>query len=297
MWFGTQAGLCRYDGYTFKTFRHDPGKNSISNNYIWNIYEDKEGILWITSFGGGINRYDPATEIFTQYKREKNGSGLSNNNTFAILELYNKLWTGTDDGFCSLDKSTGKIRNYLQTPGNVKGISSNHIGTIAWHQKGFLWMSSDSGLTRFNPATEEVNFFGKKIFGCSFNIERITKIRNRDNYLLITCDTGLVELDIENETAKLLVTSASLNTEKKARFTDVLPLAGNWYWINTDQGLVHFNSDTKQLKVYRHSSSNPASLAHNTVTAIFRLPSGLMWVGTRSGLDRIHHEQDPFYVS
>lgn len=92
MWFGTQAWLCRFDGYGYKIFRNEPGKNSLSNNYIWNIYEDKEEILWITNFGGGVTRFDPATETSTNYKREKNGSKLSKSNTIPEPMMAFAAW-------------------------------------------------------------------------------------------------------------------------------------------------------------------------------------------------------------
>lgn len=295
MWFGTQAGLCRFDGYNFKIFRHEPGKNSLSNNYIWNIYEDKEDILWITTFGGGLNRYDPSTETFTNYKREKNDAGLSNNNTFAIVEVNNILWIGTDDGFCSLDKRSGTIKRYLQTPGNEKGISANHIGTIAYQKEGFLWMNSNSGLTRLNIATEEIKFFGKKIFGSAFDIKTIMKIRSSGNKLLIACDTGLVEINPVMQTAKILLPAASVKTEKKALFRDVLPLPGDKYCISTDQGLLFYNHLTNQHTLYQHSS-NPSSLTHNMVLCAFRSSSGIFWIGTRSGLNKLDHEKKQFDI-
>ncbi|MBD3868135.1 MAG: hypothetical protein IFK94_08415 [Acidobacteria bacterium] len=56
LWFGTQDGLNRYDGYEFKTFHHDdrdPG--SISNNFVWALHVDRNGLLWIGTEGGGLS--------------------------------------------------------------------------------------------------------------------------------------------------------------------------------------------------------------------------------------------------
>ena len=98
MWFGTQDGLNRYDGYKFKVFTNESGnKNSLSNNYIWSIHEDKDGIMWIGSFGGGLTRFDPATESFTNYKNDPNNqNSVSSNDVFGIAE-YPKgtLWLRT----------------------------------------------------------------------------------------------------------------------------------------------------------------------------------------------------------
>ncbi|MBZ0198631.1 MAG: hypothetical protein K8H86_02100, partial [Ignavibacteriaceae bacterium] len=71
MWFGTQDGLNRFDGYNFKIFRNKYNvKNSLSNNYIWKVYEDEKGMLWIGTFGGGLNKYDPLKNLFTEFNAD-----------------------------------------------------------------------------------------------------------------------------------------------------------------------------------------------------------------------------------
>ncbi len=68
LWFGTQEGLNRYDGYEFIVYKNDPSDPySISNSFVQALYEDDDGILWIGTFGGGLNRFDPRTEKFTAY--------------------------------------------------------------------------------------------------------------------------------------------------------------------------------------------------------------------------------------
>ncbi len=62
MWFGTEDGLDRYDGYSFKVYRHDPDNpNSINDNYVMSIYEDRSGFLWIGTLSG-LDRFDRKTE-------------------------------------------------------------------------------------------------------------------------------------------------------------------------------------------------------------------------------------------
>ena len=66
LWFGTQDGLNRYDGYTFTIFRHDAeNPNSLTNSSILALVEDPEGILWIGTWGGGLNRNEPHTGGFS----------------------------------------------------------------------------------------------------------------------------------------------------------------------------------------------------------------------------------------
>src|SRR5512143_3649178 len=67
LWFGTEDGLNRFDGYAFKTYKPDPDvTSSLSDRWISSMIEDQDGYLWIAT-AGGLNRYDPHTEQFVHY--------------------------------------------------------------------------------------------------------------------------------------------------------------------------------------------------------------------------------------
>ena len=73
LWLGTQDGLNRYDGYTFRVFRNEPGNaTSLGNNYITALAVDGAGDLWIGTNGGGLDRFDPGTETFTHFRHDPN---------------------------------------------------------------------------------------------------------------------------------------------------------------------------------------------------------------------------------
>ena len=62
MWFGTEDGLNKYDGYTFTVYKHDPeNPNSLSDYWISAMLEDRSGTLWIGTPEGGLERYDRIT--------------------------------------------------------------------------------------------------------------------------------------------------------------------------------------------------------------------------------------------
>ncbi|UCH97999.1 MAG: hypothetical protein JSV88_14410 [Candidatus Aminicenantes bacterium] len=78
MWFATQDGLNKYDGYGFTVYRHDRDvPTSISANHVRVILEDpREGVMWIATSGGGLNKFDPGKETFTRYLYDpKNPTG------------------------------------------------------------------------------------------------------------------------------------------------------------------------------------------------------------------------------
>jgi ligand-binding sensor domain-containing protein len=68
IWFGTQDGLNKYDGYSFTSYKYRPhDSTSISHNLIFKAWEDKQGLIWIGTPEDGICKFDPATEQFTTY--------------------------------------------------------------------------------------------------------------------------------------------------------------------------------------------------------------------------------------
>ncbi len=68
MWFGTQYGLNRYDGYKTKVFKHEPGRaDSLSCVYVRSLFVDRAGTLWV-GCDRFLDRFDPATETFKHYR-------------------------------------------------------------------------------------------------------------------------------------------------------------------------------------------------------------------------------------
>src|SRR3989338_5052231 len=88
MWFGTQDGLNKYDGYNITVFKNNQvDSNSLSNNFINVLYETRNGELLIGTNGGGFDSYNLSTGKFTHHiGTQGNINSLSNNNVKSILE-------------------------------------------------------------------------------------------------------------------------------------------------------------------------------------------------------------------
>ncbi|MCF1751641.1 sensor histidine kinase [Mariniradius sediminis] len=156
VWIGTNPdGLNRYDSKT-KTFRyylHDPeNPNSLSNNTITGLLEDKNGILWITT-NVGLNKFDPKTETFTRYTDE---DGLPTNLTEAIVAGENgEMWISTQNGLSQMvtNEALGKITfiNY----NSEDGLGGDTFLSLAGVRTpdGRFYFGGDHGLTSFGNIT------------------------------------------------------------------------------------------------------------------------------------------------
>src|SRR5215211_9207692 len=97
LWFGTQDGLNRYDGYEFKVYKPDPDDaNSLSDRWITSIVEDKQGYLWIATRLGGVNRSDPRTEEFVRFLHDdaNPASLIDNHVNILYIDKSDNLWIG-----------------------------------------------------------------------------------------------------------------------------------------------------------------------------------------------------------
>lgn len=80
MWFGSQYGLNRYDGYKFKVFKHQPGvASSLSGVYIYSLFKDRSGTLWV-GCDDFLDKFDPVTGHRDIHARPHRHHGLRRRN-------------------------------------------------------------------------------------------------------------------------------------------------------------------------------------------------------------------------
>ncbi|GAB3510824.1 hypothetical protein GCM10027341_49690 [Spirosoma knui] len=153
VWTGGDRGLARFDKQTrrWKTWGDIPALAAISRYVIRLIHEDRQGYIWLGTFGHGLIRYDPATKMVAAVGA---GNGLPCTNIFGLLEDGPLLWVGTDCGLFSVDKATLAIRQHVSTRQGKAAfrLPNDVIYGILKDNQGLLWLSSNKGLTCFSPA-------------------------------------------------------------------------------------------------------------------------------------------------
>ncbi|MEZ4748894.1 MAG: two-component regulator propeller domain-containing protein [Calditrichia bacterium] len=159
MWVGTSGGgLNRYLQNKQRFQRYTSNSNhsdSLSGNWVWSIYEDREGLLWIGTWGRGISRFDRRQNRFRQYLFDAgDSSGISNSTvTCTIEDLNGNLWIGTGRGGINLyDRENDRF--YRITEQN--GLPNNSIYGILPDSSGCLWVSSNNGLARLSWLSGDV---------------------------------------------------------------------------------------------------------------------------------------------
>ncbi|MBD3288141.1 hypothetical protein GF337_05000, partial [candidate division KSB1 bacterium] len=159
LWIGTfSGGLCCFDRETesFTTYRHDPqDRFSISDDRIYTIVSDSlNGCLWIGTYRGGLNKFDLLEKKFYHFKNDpNNANSLSHNCIFAILPDPNNnaaLWVGTfSGGMDYFDIRTQTFSHHRMED----GMPNNVVYGILADDDGNLWLSTNKGISKFNPNT------------------------------------------------------------------------------------------------------------------------------------------------
>ena len=154
LWLGAD-GLRKYDKRSGKTTRyvHQPDNPaSLISNSVTAIYEDRKGRLWIGT-DNGLDQFNRAEETFTHFLNDpKNPRSLGHNYIKTIFEdAAGNLWIGTSDGLNKLVLSgvEGTFTRYHEKDGLPNAFIYGILGSAS--RDGHLWMSTNRGLSQFNP--------------------------------------------------------------------------------------------------------------------------------------------------
>ncbi|MCU0286387.1 MAG: PAS domain S-box protein [Acidobacteria bacterium] len=285
MWFGTQHGLNRYDGNTFKLYDYNPkNSNGLSYNLVLSIYEDKSGMIWVGTWGGGLNKFDPYTGEFTVYKKGPGQGDLSDDNINAIFEDHSgTLWIGTDNGLnkCIPNQKNGIFRAFLKENNSNNAsdkTQSNRILSIYQDKKNNLWVGAEKGLYKSNR--DKTDFIL-----CPVEFKKINAIvEYGDGILWLGTENGLYKIDRENY-SDISFPNDRLSKELENKYIQVIyKNKSGIFWIGTSKdGLYRFDPMLNAFNRYRSDPINSGSLSHNDIRAICEDRTGLMWIGTFSG--------------
>ncbi|MBP6609566.1 MAG: response regulator [Paludibacter sp.] len=154
LWVGTNgSGIQQFDIVSKKFVRQltsdDSGRNKLINNWINCIIKDRNGYIWVGSYGG-VNKINLTTGKIQTYIREE-GFLLSNIVYSIAVDNNEIMWFGTSDGLTRFDPKTEKSTHYTAS----NGLSSNVIRSIAVDENENLWLGTNLGLSKFEINSEK----------------------------------------------------------------------------------------------------------------------------------------------
>lgn len=162
LWIGTWKGGLNFYNVKTKEYTHyrhnasDPA--SISGDIVATIFQDKKGNIWVGTFNG-LDLLLPDRSGFKHFRNDpKDPSSISHNKVQSILEAKNgDLWIGTvGGGLCYFDQKKQTFRPFSEKD----GLASNVVFAIQRDSKDNLWLSTNKGISKFNPHTSVFRNYG-----------------------------------------------------------------------------------------------------------------------------------------
>ena len=293
MWFGTRDGLNKYDGYQFTVYKNNTeDTNSLSNNFITGIIEDSKGALWITTWGGGLNRFDREKNRFTHYRHNKKDvNSISDDFVKSVSgDSQGNLWIGTQTGGVNMfDHNTGQFITYVHNNKDSQSLSDNEVNTVFEDSRKQIWVATgNGGLNLFDPKLKTFTAFqhDERNSGSLASNKVLNIFEDHLHHLWIgTRGGGLDQFDNKKNVFRHFKNDPrNKNTLAQNVVFSVVEDNDNKLWIGTENGgLSIFNIDKETFNNYRHDDIDNTSISNNSIDCVYKDANGNIWAGTYSG--------------
>jgi signal transduction histidine kinase/ligand-binding sensor domain-containing protein/DNA-binding NarL/FixJ family response regulator len=291
MWFGTQSGLSRYDGYRFTNFRNVVGDpKSLLNNWVRVLTVDRKGRLWIGT-DGGLALYHPENGSFSSYLPDepaKRGNG--NRHIHAIVDDgKDGLWLATGDGLQHFDIASGRFATWHHVPGVTDSLASDNISSLALDKDGRLWIGTTSGLDSLDPDLMRFAHHRSPQGGKHDVIQALLIDAGQRLWIgsmgglerrALAGGKGLGQGQGEAAPVRFGAADGMPPGEVNVLYQDV----ERQIWVGThDRGLYRWLPAAGRFEQHAHRITDNYSLGDNQVSSLYGDRVGTFWVGTWYG--------------
>ena len=298
MWFGTQDGLNRYDGYNFKIYKHVPhDSTSLSENWIWNIFEDSRGYIWCGTFGGGACRFDRNTETFKTFRNNPDdSSSLSHSTVWSFYESSNSvLWIGTNNALNQFHPETESFSHYP-----IPGKSSIVFRILPVKTNKLIITSIDDAFI-FDVTTKTYQAFNYN----PANLYRIKSVRTNifkdlsGRIWMGSEEDGIFKYN-PNDNSVVNYRHDPFNPDNSLISSNILSIIrdqAGLVWAATPNGLSVMRFSGDELISVQNIYNDPAdqtSLSGNYLSNIYESRSGEIWISARDALNRFDQNNQKF---
>lgn len=162
VWVGTYDGLLRVDrGLEIAESWSTSSSKRITHNHVLAVKESRDGSIWVGTYHG-LNMLRPGVDTAIVYLPDPRGNGLSNGTVLSLCEDWSDtshvMWVGTNGGGLNrLDIRSRRFEHYTTND----GLPNNVVYGVLRDDDGRLWLSTNKGLSRFDPVRREFKNFDK----------------------------------------------------------------------------------------------------------------------------------------
>lgn len=283
IWFGTQDGLNRYDGQTFKVFKKNTrDAQSLGNNTVTAIAEDQQGNLWVGTSDGAY-LYDPRTEQFSRFDGETTtGEQVSGLVRDIQVDEQGDVWMAVFNKGVFRAAPSGELAYFDLT--NGKSPAPVWIRRIAFDTAGRVWIGTyHQGMYCLDPERETVRQYlihPESVIGQDNDVNDVFLL-DAENLLVGTTSSGVQVFNLLTHSFTPLL---ERDHQGRPLYVRRISRSDNGeLWIGTESGLYIYHPQTGQYENLRHINGDSFSITDNAIHSVYQDREGGMWLGTFFG--------------
>lgn len=274
LWFGTaENGIMRYDGRKVTLFEFDSmSANGLSHNDAGNLMLDRTGKIWIGTWGGGANLYDPKTGNFQHFSHDplRNDSIASNRIQSLFHDQDGSIWLGSYDSGLSRYLGNDSFEHIKKGDEVESGLSHNRIWDIEDNDNDSLWIATSFGLNLYDKKRQSFShFFPTPENSTPTGANEIRSIlKTSQDKLYVGTQKGPFNFDKQTGFFTAL---KSLDNEFLGQVNSMIEDQEGYIWFVSSKGLFRQSNSAPQIEKF--------DLEHNDgLRIIFEDSSRTIWV-------------------
>ena len=277
-----------------KHLKHNPtNKNSINLNDLGSIFTDASGLIWVGTWGAGLNRTNSKNAAFRALSSNPSDKKtLSHGQVNAILETRSgQFWIGTvGNGIDIIDPNIGVIDGLRPTPNDDSGLQDGFIKTLAQSDDTTFWIGTrQTGVYRYQTDSKKYTHYSVE-HGLTHNQIRLLKADK--NHLWIATNKGLDRLNLATGGIHHMATIDNKNTPLENGIMMLIQQSDLTMWVTTPSELYFIPPNSDYLIPVKHDPLVANSISGEPKPYISIDNHDRVWVSTRVGLDRLTSRED-----
>jgi diguanylate cyclase (GGDEF)-like protein/PAS domain S-box-containing protein len=275
IWIATFDGLNRYDGYTFKQYKHEPDiPNSLPDQFVRQLFVDSTGALWVVTHNG-LGRYNPDRDNFDLFN--KDNINFATNKIGALTQMKDgSILAVGEKGLYTLAPNEERFK-----PIHTQLTTFPSEVTFVFNEDNRIWLGTvDQGVYQFDKTSNTLSPILNKN-SQSLAIKHLLDLKIHENQYWLATESGILVLDEKNTIRNHYHSNSDI------------PIVGNWVrtlefaennelWIGTELGISILDTVNNSVISIDKEGSFQTSLPQPFISKVFKDSNNTLWLGTFS---------------